>query len=75
VSAAERVESIKLALLHHELSRAVISWSPPGPGHPKWLVRLAGNNGRDEFTTPQADALCQGLAAGERRWRYGEDAT
>lgn len=65
MSAAEKREGIERALVHHVTTGAVIDYSPPGGGRATWVVHLLGW-GPETLTTPQAHALCLGLAAGIR---------
>jgi hypothetical protein len=62
------VESIHRALQHHEVTGAVHSVSPPGGGRSKWRIVIDGYAEPLELTTREAWALCNGLAAGERRY-------
>lgn len=66
----ERAESVQRALIHHNQTGAVRSWSRTSTvGATDWRVDLAGGRVPLVLSLAETAALCEGLAAGERQHR------
>lgn len=59
-------ESIGRALVHHETSGVIYTWSPPGPGQSKWRVALYDQEPL-QLTNREAYIVCVALASAETK--------